>query len=46
LSTLDNQVDDSGFDDSREIDMTATAKRASLAGVAHHDAKVNGAKLH
>ena len=26
--------------------MTATAKQASLAGVTHHYAKVNGTKLH
>jgi pimeloyl-ACP methyl ester carboxylesterase len=38
---LDNQVDDS-----REIDMTATAEQASLAGVTHHYAKVNGTELH
>jgi pimeloyl-ACP methyl ester carboxylesterase len=38
---LDNQVDYL-----REIDMTGTAGKASLAGVTHHQIKVNGTKLH
>jgi pimeloyl-ACP methyl ester carboxylesterase len=41
LSNIDNQVDDS-----KEINMIATAKKASLAGTTHHSAKVNGTELH
>jgi pimeloyl-ACP methyl ester carboxylesterase len=38
---MDNQVDDQ-----EEIEMTATAPQASLPGVTHHYAKVNGTELH
>jgi pimeloyl-ACP methyl ester carboxylesterase len=38
---IDNQVDDH-----EEIEMTATAQQASLPGVTHHYAKVNGTELH
>jgi pimeloyl-ACP methyl ester carboxylesterase len=38
---MDNRVDDH-----EEVEMTATAQQASLAGVTHHYAKINGTELH
>ena len=42
---MDNQVDDQ-VDCHEEFEMTAKTHHASLAGVTHHYANVNGTKLH